>query len=181
MTPMMRMPVLRQICRTPEGPWWQRLWNWCRAEAVYELVEDFDYTTSALGGGIMMVLHVPAGFRFDGASTPRLTWLFGYRPDALLLIPGLYHDFAYRHGYVMAAHRDERGWRNSTICLDKGQSDKMMKRMMREITRLSAPAVAAYVALALFGWPAWWANAKYREAARKTGELQLHGDYRDEE
>lgn len=177
MTPMMRMPALRQIHWRPDGPWWRRVWEWCRGEVVYELVEDFDYRTSAVGG-VPMTLHVPAGFRFDGASTPRLSWLVGYRPDGRLLIPGLFHDFAYRHGFVIA--KTELGTGLKTPDLEKFLCDVMLMRMTREVTGLLAPGAVAFAALTLGGWPSWRANAKYRRACAATGKLQLHGDYTDD-
>ena len=61
---------------------------------------------------------------------------------------------------------------------------------MRILLKLSGEALsgaagtalfAVFLALTLFGWPAWWRNAKYRRAANGSSALwtyQLKGNYR---
>jgi hypothetical protein len=177
MTPMMRMPVLRQIYKTPEGPWWRRLLDWWMKPVVYEVAEPFFFESTSLDGTTFR-LYMPAGFRSDLASTPRLTWLLGYRPDGFLLIPGLFHDFWYRHGYVVAVRENEKG-QDEVVLLgaSKARADRLLMHLAHEIGGLHLPGHMAYWALTLFGWPAWWGNAKHREAARTTRNFQLHGDY----
>lgn len=175
MTPMMRMPVLRQVRRAPEGPWWRRALDWFGGAAVYEVVEEFHCSVNLSNG--FWTLALPAGFRSDLATTPRLSWLFGFRPDGRLLIPGLFHDFWYRHGQVLVCgERDElRG-----VVVGKWTADIMFMDLVHETSGLHLPGLVGFIALTLFGWPAWWASEKYREAARRTGKLQLHGDYTDD-
>lgn len=173
MTPMMDMPVLRQIRRTPEGPWWRRA-LWWLDPVVYEVAEDFDFPVEITPLSLTVNLVLPAGFRCDLASTPRLSWLFGFRPDGLLLLPGLYHDFWYRHGFIMFRHNGVL----YRVYGGKSGADGFFLHLLLAVGCPRLSALAAFFALRLFGRPAWWANAKYREeAARQTDKLQLHGDY----
>jgi hypothetical protein len=45
------------------------------------------------------------GFQFDGASIPRVLWAF-LNPIGLLLIPGLIHDYGYRHRQLWIIDED---------------------------------------------------------------------------
>lgn len=177
MTPRIHMPILRQLPRDPDRPLRQRLW-WWREPVVYEVVEEYGYTLRDLDG-TFWPLTIPAGFRSDLASAPRMLWALGFRPDGMMLVPGLFHDFAYRHGYVLCG-LDE----HLRVCrLDvstKRRADMMLALLAARVSGLFLPALAAFAALTLFGWPAWWANAKYRRAARETGKHQLHGEYHDD-
>ena len=191
MTPMMRMPALRQIYRTPEGPWWRRLLGWWRAPVVYEVVENFILHIRLHPKVEPVKLCLPAGFRSDLASTPRISWLFGFRPDhPALCLAGLFHDYYYRHGGYFS-----RWWPNdANECVhgfrDGGKrfADRVFCRMVAELAHVKTPGYAALAALALFGWPAWKANAKYRELAAHLGQdgpgyntVTLQGDYTDED
>ena len=181
MTPMMRMPVLRQIYRTPEGPWWRRIAAFFLRPVVYEVAAPFFFESTSLDGTTFR-LYLPKGFRSDLASTPRLTWLLGYRPDGFLLIPGLFHDFLYRHGFIVAVIPGEDGQEDKVVLLgaSKYWADRLLMHLAHEIGGLHLPGRLAFIALTVCGWPAWWANAKYRAAALKTKKLQLQGDYTDD-
>lgn len=176
MTPRIHMPILRQLARDPDAPLLGRLRQF-RAPVVYELVHDYMIHVSGYGH-----LWLPAGFRSDLASTPRPTWLCGGRPDGLFLIPGLYHDWYYRHGGVeeRVSMQSERGrW---TVTLGDGTrawGDRLFRDLALEVGGLRVPAYAAWAALRLCGGIAWRQNAKYRRAWAESGqrEWQLHGDY----
>jgi len=43
-----------------------------------------------------LTLLIPEGFTFDGASVPRVFWPI-LNPTGILLVPGLFHDFAYKY------------------------------------------------------------------------------------
>lgn len=96
-TPPVNMPVLIPIPIPTKGlVWWKAYFNWLFYRRDYWLGQDFHYRLPT-GEDIM----VPAGFVFDGASIPRFAW-FLLSPIGLLLIPGLIHDYAYTHRYLLS-------------------------------------------------------------------------------
>lgn len=174
MTPKIHMPVLRQLPRDPDRPLWRRLLQ-IREPVIYELVED--YTISVRVWGYWGQLWLPRGFRSDLASTPRLSWLFGFRPDGAMMIPGLFHDWYYRHGSIELLTGSD-----STATFGfatRRGGDRLFLQLARQVTGLRLPPRAAWAALRLCGWWSWRANEKYRLAFKETGQFQLHGDYSD--
>ena len=169
MTPIIDMPVLRQLPRDTDRPFLKRLFGW-REPVVYELVEHYVYPTWI--DGVPRRILLPAGFRTDLASTPSVSWIFGFRPDGVLLVPGLIHDWYYRHGYLLTS-------RHMTICRGRGKlwADRLLAQVTAQVAGVKTPGTLALLALALCGWPAWWSNARYRDAAERTGKVQLKGDY----
>lgn len=169
MTPIIDMPIVRQLPRNTDKPLLQRLLGW-RETVVYEVVAHYVHTTWIDERPINVLL--PAGFRTDLASTPPLTWLFGFRPDGVMMVPGLIHDWYYRHGYLLTD-------KHEIIYKDKGKlwADKLFAATTARMAGVKTPGLLALIALAICGWPAWWHNGQYRDAAAKTGAVQLKGDY----
>lgn len=60
----------------------------------------------------------------------------------------------------------------------KGFADDMLVQITVELTGLYAPGRIAQAVLMFGGWPAWWRNDKYRQAAA-NGDLQLRGEWED--
>ncbi len=91
MMPFVPMPVTRQIYRRSTGPLWRRLVRWQRGPVICEIVEPYTYDTTIDGRPVQLFL--PPGFRSDLASSPRLSWLVGFRPDGVMALPAWFHDF----------------------------------------------------------------------------------------
>ena len=102
----MNMPVLRQVRpNLGNATLWRRLRAYWREPVVYELAEACEVELPGIVGydDAGKIVLLPRGFRCDLASTPRLAWLCGLRPDAPgLLLPGIVHDFYYRYGYFLS-------------------------------------------------------------------------------
>lgn len=173
MAPRIDMPVMRQVHRDPEQiPLWRRL-LWWRAPVVYELAEPYEYVTWIDGKPVG--LYMPAGFRSDLASTPRLSWLFGFRPDGILVLAAWYHDWYYRHGFFL-------GPACNRIFVGRGKrfADRVLARIVSETGGVRMPGDMAMAALTLFGWFAWRHNQQYRDrVAASPDAVELQGDYRD--
>ena len=93
-TPLMvdeEMPVLLPLpIPTKNRPFIMRVLVWLFDIRKWQLVQNWHFK---LDNGVEIVL--PKGFRFDGASIPRIFWAI-LSPVGLLLIPGLIHDYGYR-------------------------------------------------------------------------------------
>ena len=86
-------------------------------------------------------LHLPAGFKSDGASVPRFFWRWVFPPgDSRALLAAFAHDFVYR------THPD--GW-------TKQDADKMFYVLLRKNGVPYFNAKRAYWGVRFFGGPSW--------------------------
>lgn len=113
------------------------------ALGLYELVEPLPYQ-----GGV-----VPAGFQFDGASFPRLTWtIIGYTPFHPKVMRGAGgHDYDYRVRTGVRRVADE--WFRETI-IEDGVPEADADRM--------------FAAVRQFGVLTWADAEDERERARRA-------------
>lgn len=90
-----KMPVMRPVpIPTKNRPAFAKLLVFLFEVRRWELQRNWHYLLNMDGATFEIV--IPKGFRFDGASIPRPFWAF-LSPVGLLLVPGLIHDYAYRH------------------------------------------------------------------------------------
>ena len=172
---MITMPTVRQAWRNPEKrPLWRRVLA-IHDPVIYEITDVPGYAYTAWIDGKPVDLFLPCGFRSDGATSPPFSWVFGFRPDGALAIGGYFHDFYYRHGFLLDAD-------GKRIFVGRGKdfSDRLLAQITTKMAGVHAPGTIAKIALALCGWPAWWGGKKYRDrAAANPGYVELHGDYGD--
>jgi len=129
------MPVLRPIPIPTKGlNLRQRVNVWRHTTRKWEVVEDYYYDGR---------IRIPKGFIFDGASVPRCLWWF-LSPVGLLLIPGLVHDYKYKHC----------GRRKRKLL------DVLFRILIKEVTGTSAIPWIAYFAVRIGGWKAWKGHRK---------------------
>ena len=98
--------------------------------------------------GAYIHLFLPRGFRSDLASSPRISWLFGFRPDGLLLAPGLAHDWYYRHGSVecrVAVEYAPGRWSAPVGDGSRAWGDRLFLTIARQVSGLRLPALAAWI------------------------------------
>ena len=167
------MPQTRQVWRDPrKRSLWRRLLA-VHDPVIYEITDKPGYTYTTWIDGKPVDLFLPCGFRSDGASSPPLSWLFGFRPDGILCLPGYFHDFYYRNGFLLSPGYDR-------LFEDRGKAfaDDLLSSITSEIAWVQSPGTIAKVSLAAFGWPAWWGGKKYRDkCAANPGYIELNGDF----
>ncbi len=115
--------------------------------------------------GEPVLLVIPEGFRFDGASIPRPFWSL-LSPIGLLLIPGLVHDYGYR--YDQAWRIDDQG---RVVPWQKGAGktfwDQVFLDVGRQVNGFAIIDAIAWFALKLAGERAWKANRRRHESIKK--------------
>jgi hypothetical protein len=155
----MNMPNMRPVpIKTKNHPLVVRIWRWITSIRKWELAENW---THKLPDGTTILIE--EGFEFDGASIPKFLWAL-LSPVGLLLIPGLIHDYAYRHDYLIKV--DAQG-NQSEYNAGAGRKfwDALFKEVGLDVNGLALIDTLAWLALYLFGWMAW--NRRRQEAQSK--------------
>ena len=123
----------------------------------WELAENWEYKLSPEDRIIL-----PKGFRFDGASIPRVLWAF-LNPIGLLLIPGLIHDYGYRYRQLWKIDEDR-----NVVPYKKGQKktdwDRLFLSVGRQVNGTRIINLVAFLAVYLGGYFAWKKNRKGKES-----------------
>jgi|GEM_PF-863009 len=114
---------------------WELARNWC-----YQLNEEDK-------------IIIPKGFKFDGASIPKIFWAI-LSPTGLLLIPGLLHDYGYKHNQIWELDPD-----NGIVPFKKDAGkdywDQLFKDVGDEVNGVFLVNIIAWIAVALGGERAW--------------------------
>jgi hypothetical protein len=121
-------------------------------------MEEFLYT---LKDGTTVL--IPRGFIFDGASIPKL--LRGLlSPTGLLFIPGLLHDYAYKHNQLLMIGT---GKQIKSYMPNAGKMfwDKMFREEATRVNGMGAINWAAWSGLLVGGHLAWWNHRRKDEAS----------------
>ena len=150
-----RWPLLQPL-KLITGEWCplhatkRRLWkladDWCVALCGTKKVSCID--NSPLDGEIV----IPKGTIVDGASVP-LPWLVSFltfgilRPNGILLIPSIVHDYAYENGCL--PYRKKGVVANRKICRD--DADWLFREMIWSINHTWFWACVAWLAVRI-GW-----------------------------
>lgn len=152
----MNMPKVRPLpIKTKDLPWHKAVWAWMTQPRRWELLED--YVLDLPGFGKIMV---PAGFIFDGASIPRIFWVF-LSPTGLLFIPGLFHDYGYKHNRLY----------HSSLGIDysrrRGYSrkfwDDLFRKIANHVNGMAPINRTAWAAVRAGAWNVW---RRYRNGSK---------------
>ena len=94
-------------------------------------------------------ITVPAGFRFDLSSVPRVFWSL-IAPFELSIAAPLVHDFLYRHG-----GKPPEGSVAPPRAYTRAEADRTFRAMMEAEGVSAWRRTAAYLAVRAFGGRAW--------------------------
>ena len=140
-------PLLRPLKLTTGN--WTALWDACKRRE-WELADDWcvkiaHTKKTNLNGTIV----VPKDTVVDGASVP-LPWLVSFltfgilRPNGILLIPSIVHDYTYKHGCLR--YRDQNGTVSCRkIC--RVDADWLFREMIEDINHTTVWAYIAWLAV----------------------------------
>ena len=146
----MKMPILQPLPIATKGAGvFVRGWRWFTNIRKWKVVEEYSLSID----GVHLV--IPPGFVFDGASIPRVFWSV-LSPTGLLLIPGLFHDFGYRHDYLWRAlPGGHEKWNEGA---GKAFWDKLFMRIGKQVNGVYFANYVAWIALFVGGFGAWKHN-----------------------
>ena len=164
--PQLRMPVVKPLpIRTKGVVYPIALWRWIRTIRRWKLIEDWEHH---LPDQTRMV--IPKGFKFDGASMPRIFWGI-LAPTGLLLIPGLVHDFAYRYDYLLRRPGNGGPLEKYEVGAGRRYWDDLFRDVAVSVNGFKIINRVAWLALRVGGKSAW---AKRRREASEPYWLESH-------
>jgi hypothetical protein len=128
--------------------WLPKILTWMFNIRKWELTENWRYQLNEKDEII-----IPKGFEFDGASIPRPLWGI-LSPVGLLLIPGLIHDFGYRHNQLWKIDKE-----GEIIPFQKNSGrpywDDLLFKVSLKINGLVLINLLAWIALTFGGSYTW--------------------------
>lgn len=166
---MVNMPVLEPVpILTKNKNFFVAIWRWVVYIRKWKVVEDWRYT---LKDGTEVIIRKEDNFVFDGASIPKPFW-FLLSPTGLLLIPGLLHDYAYKHDRLVRYNEGEE-----VNYYNLGVGRRFWDRMFRDeaiiVNDFRIINYIAWIALWLFGFLAWWSHhGKKSKQSRKQRQTK---------
>jgi hypothetical protein len=116
--------------------------NEVNGRQIYVLAEDFVVDSNIIGR-----FTVPAGFRTDFASIPRVLWRALDPEDPCILFPSVAHDFIYSVLGII----DERTF-------SRDHADRVLEELMAISGASLFQRKAAYKAVSWFGGSHWKQN-----------------------
>ena len=149
------MPLLRPVpIPTKNRGLLMRVLVWIYDVRKWELAANWEYQFSPKER-----IVVPKGFKFDGASIPRVLWSF-LNPIGLLLIPGLLHDYGYRYRQLWKIDEDKMEAVPFMQDGKKKQWDLLFWRVGKQVNGTRIINLFAFLAVYFAGHLAWKNNRK---------------------
>ncbi len=146
-------PLLRPIVKPKPIGIWNRIKRWW-SRGEWELMEDYALTLPGRYGYDFCekkdyTYCVKKGFKFDGASVPRLFWIF-ISPTDTVFIASMFHDYAYRKGVIEIV--DDYDYERPTkIFISRKSSDALFRDLAIEISGLKIIPYIAWAVVRVFG------------------------------
>jgi len=148
------MPHLRPIpIPTKNRNPFMRLLVWFFNRRKWELMEDYFFILDDWPEFV-----IRKGFKFDGASVPRLFWII-LSPVGLLLIPALIHDCAYQNGVLEERKKDGQIVPFKPEYWKEGRERRAWDRLFREVGNVvnGTPVIDWMAWLGVrIGGGCWW-------------------------
>lgn len=155
------MPKLVPVPIETKGlSWFQAIKVWWGSTREWDLAEDWHFT---LPNGKVVV--IPKGYRFNGASVPKIfRWLVS--PNGVLLVQSLLHDFGYDYDYLWVRKPDGTYIKDAIRPYDTGRQevwDMVFKAVGDHVNGMTWLNTVAYWALRFGGKAAWRACRSARK------------------
>lgn len=130
------------------------LFYWIFKIRKWKIIEDWQFVYDN------KTIVIPKNFIFDGASIPRIFWLF-LSPVGLLLIPGLIHDFGYKYNMFWVLDHQKNKIIPSHDYTKRYMWDFLFRNVAIFVNGFKFINSIAWFALFLGGWWAWCRHRKH--------------------
>ena len=150
------------LIRTQSPDWLCGTWKMATPR-TYTLTEDWQFELrhyplccDPLVAPDKIVIQVPAGFKFNGASVP-LPWLTAclslgvLRPMGILFTASIVHDYAYQHGKLALLTDNTL----TEHVISRSEADKLFRDTIKTVNRAPIAAWLAWTGVWLGGWANW--------------------------
>ena len=109
---------------------------------------------------ILNRIDIRRGFRWDGASVPRIFWQLGFKPDGKHRAAALIHDLMYIYrgqlpGDLFTARHDNADWHPQSGSFSRKDADRMFGKLMKEAEVKRSYRSIMYWFVRVFGWMYW--------------------------
>jgi len=154
------LPVISMVPFDSSGWYLRRVFRWLFYTRTWVMEEDWYHILFNLE-----TIVIPKGFRFDGASIPKLFRPL-ISPTGVFFLPGIIHDYAYKYNKLWKVTVKD-GEEEPSLYMDKAGKwywDYLFRRECYVASRLPLLAKLTWAAPALFGFFAWY---KHRRAELK--------------
>lgn len=159
---MLKMPELKPIrIPTKELSGWKAIWTWIMSRRKWELTDKWQFVLPD-----KTTIIIEKGFKFDGASIPRLFWSI-LSPVGLLFIPALIHDYAYVHNKLISINPNNGELIPYNENAGRRYWDELFRDVAIQVNGFRLINYTAWIALFLFGC---WAWNKYRKNMNSRAE-----------
>ncbi|NOQ27982.1 MAG: DUF1353 domain-containing protein [Bacteroidales bacterium] len=154
------------------------------------LQEDYSYTWMKDGANasdpsetykVESTIIVNKGFRWDGASIPKLFWSWGFTPDGKYRAAALVHDFIYIYkgklpkGSMISNYISDSGTIEDQIqygSFSRKDADRLFGKMMKENqVAIGRRKIMKYMVMK-FGW-IYWKDGPYLMTKTLVGLLSF--------
>lgn len=138
------------------------------SDTLYQLFDDYRYIwelkVKEVDGNFKQIqnrITIPSGFRYDGASVPRIFWtLTGIKPDGLQRAAALVHDMIYvQKGDLPEGMQEQEvspgSWKPTYGKWSRYDADRLFRRMLLRAGMKKGRVKMMYFAVRAAGWTYW--------------------------
>ena len=105
-------------------------------------------------------ITVPKGFRWDGASIPKIFWRINFKPDGKHRAAALVHDLIYIYkgklpGELFQAKYQSTDWHPQSGSFSRSDADRMFGKLMKEAGVNKFYRGTMFWFVRFFGWMFW--------------------------
>lgn len=155
--PLGEMPCVSPVPFDCNCGYLKRIIHWLFYTRIWRMSKDW-YFTLFTGETIM----IPKGFQFDGASIPK-PFRSLLSPTGILFIPGIIHDYAYKHNRLVGICPQETGRDLVYPFQDRAGKlywDYLFRQIGNQVCRLYIIPYITWLSLVLFGFFAWYKHRR---------------------